>query len=118
MDFAQIMQDAAAESEGIIAQMQGMEQGAAGNFQFNGATFTGVFGQATIEEIPQPQGGYRRRAVLPLTVTKTQTDFLPVAKAKLIRLSPAITYTIDKFDANDPLVWVVLLVKVGEAGSP
>ncbi len=117
MSFATIISNAANESQGILAQMQGMGVSAAGNFQYNGQVGTGVFGPAIIAEIPQPGGGYRRRAQVPLSVTRDQS-FAFEAKTKLVRLSPsavfpAITYVIDSIDTHDPVVWTLILVKAG-----
>jgi hypothetical protein len=117
MSYATIMTNAANESQGILAQLQGMNESSEGNFQYNAKVGTGVFGSAVIVEIPQPGGGYRRRAQVPLTVTRDQA-FAFEAKTKLVRLSPsdkfpAITYVIDNIDVHDPLVWTLVLVKAG-----
>ena len=117
MSLATIISNAANESQGILAQMQGMARGAEGNFQYNAQVGTGTFGPAVIVEIPQPGGGYRRRAQVPLTVTRDQS-FAFEAKTKLVRLStsaalPSITYVIDNIDVHDPLVWTLILVKAG-----
>jgi hypothetical protein len=117
MSYATIMTTAATESQAILAQLQGMSPSAEGNFQYNAQVGTGTFGSAVIAEIPQPGGGYRRRAQLALTVTRDQA-FAFETKTKLVRLStsaqfPAITYVIDSIDTHDPLVWTLILVKAG-----
>ena len=117
MSYATIMTAAANESQTILAQLQGMAESSTGNFQYNAQEGVGVFGSAIIVEIPQPGGGYRRRAQVPLTVTRDQ-PFAFETKTKLVRLSPsaefpAITYVIDNVDTHDPLVWTLTLVKAG-----
>lgn len=117
MSFAGIIQSASVEAQGVLAQIQGMAQGASGNFLYNGQAGIGVFGQAQIVEAPQQMGGYRRRGEVPLTVTRDQ-EFNFEVKTKLVRLStssrfPSITYAIDKVDVHDPLIWTLTLVKQG-----
>jgi hypothetical protein len=94
-----------------------MADGADGNFLYGMEVGTGVFGGAQIVEIPQAGGGYRRRAQMNLTVTRSQTQFVFEPKTKLVRLAtgnmPAITYVIDSVDTNDPLAWVLVLVRAG-----
>jgi hypothetical protein len=94
-----------------------MASGAAGNFLYAMQVGTGVFGGATVVEIPQPGGGYRRRAQLNLSVTRAQTQFNFEAKTKIVRLAtgqmPAVTYVIDQIDVNDPLCWTLVLVRAG-----
>ena len=117
MNYAGIIRQAATESQRIIAEMQGMEDGAEGNFLYGMEVGTGVFGAAQIVETPQPGGGYRRRAQLNLTVTRSQTQFAFEPKTKLVRLAngnmPAITYVIDSVDTHDPVVWTLVLVRAG-----
>ena len=117
MSYATIMSTAATEAQSVLAQLQGMARSSSGNFQYNAQEGTGVFGSAVVVEIPQPGGGYRRRAQVPLTVTRDQA-FAFETKTKLVRLSPsaqfpALTYVIDSIDTHDPLVWVLTLVKAG-----
>lgn len=116
MSFASIISSASREAQGVLAQLQGMQQNAAGNFLYNGKIGTAVKGSAQVVEVPQPGGGYRRRAQLNWTVTRDQ-DFSFEAKAKIVGLAtgrlPAITYTIDFIDVHDPLIWTLTLVKAG-----
>lgn len=90
---------------------------AAGNFLYANEAGTGVFGSAVIAEIPQLDGGYRRRAQVPLSVTRAQ-GFEFEAKTKIIRtaggdIAQPITYVIDSIDTHDPLVWTLILVRTG-----
>lgn len=116
MSYATIVNAAAIEAQGLLAQMQGMTPNAAGNFQYAGKVGTAVFGSAQVVEIPLPDGGYRRRAQLIATVTRDQT-FAFEAKTKIVRLAMGnisnITYVIDFVDFNDPLVWTLTLVRFG-----
>jgi len=118
MSYATIIRNAATEAQGILAQMQGTTPAAPENFLYNGAEGTGVFGAPQVVEIPQPAGGYRRRAQLPLTVTRAQTQFAFEPKTKIVRLAvtnkPAVTYVIDFVDTHDPLIWTLILVRTGE----
>ena len=118
MNYADTISKAAEQAQDVIAKMQGMSDTAAGNFLYAMDTGTGVFGAAQIAEIPQPGGGYRRRAQLTLTVTRDQ-DFAFEARTKIVRLSsnarfPSITYVIDDIDTHDPLAWTLILVKAGQ----
>lgn len=115
MGYHSELQAAASEAQSILAQMQGMEAGAAGNFLFNGKPFVGVFGKPIVDEMPVPGGGYRRSVRLPLTVTHDQ-EFAPDRMKKITRIVPAPdqVYVIDSIDDHDPLVWELMLVKFGE----
>lgn len=117
MSYAAIIRTASVDSQKVLAEIQGMAVNAEGNFLYGMEVGTGVFGGAQVVEIPQPGGGYRRRAQLNLTVTRGQTQFAFEVKTKLVRLAtgnmPAITYVIDSIDVNDPLAWVLTLVRAG-----
>lgn len=116
MNYSAIMTSAADRAQGVLSKMQGATTAAPDNFLYAMETGVGVFGAAQIVEVPQPGGGYRRRAQLNLTVTRTQ-DFYFEPKTKLVRLAsgamPAITYIIDNVDTNDPLIWTLTLVRNG-----
>lgn len=119
MSLATIVRKASVEAQGLLAQIQGTSGPTVPNFLYGMETGIGVFGAATVVEVPQPSGGYRRRAQVPLTVTRDQS-FTFEPKTKIVRLStsvqfPAITYVIDFIDVHDPLIWTLILVKNGPA---
>ncbi len=117
MSYATILTNAATRAQKVLSQMQGATAAAPDNFLYAMETGVGVFGSAQVVDIPQPGGGYRRRAQLNLTVTRAQTQFVFETKTKLVRLAtgtmPAITYVIDFVDTHDPLVWTLTLVRNG-----
>ncbi len=118
MALSDEMQSATVEAQSNLAQIQGMAQGAEGNFLYNGQNGIGVFGHAQIAEIPQVGGGYKRRGEVPLTVSRDQ-EFNFVAKTRLVRLAnasgfPALSYVIDRIDPHGPFLWKLTLVKTGE----
>lgn len=108
------LQNSFAQAQSHLAQAQGMTAGSAGNFTYNGAAYSGVFGQPMIVDQPQNHGGYKRVATLTLTATRAQFASPPLAKARLTRTVPALTeYLIDAVDTHDPHHYVMQLVKVG-----
>jgi hypothetical protein len=76
--------------------------------------YTGTFGQPRVEEQMLAAGGYRRRTVLPLTLTRAQfaAGAAPVPKEKLTRPGLQETYLIDLVDTSDPLHYVLTLIKL------
>ncbi len=79
----------------------------------------GVYGTPFVREEPQEGGGYRRRVVLPYTVTRSQLEAPPDTKVRKwvhVRtdLTPNITYRVDTVDLHQPLNYVFFLVKLGE----
>lgn len=118
MSYASIIRAAADQAQSIIAKLQGMPDTGTANFQYGTEFGIGVFGAAQIVEVPQPSGGYRRRAQLNLSVTRTQTQFSFEPKTRLVRLAmgnaPSVTYVIDIVDTHDPLVWMLTIVRSGE----
>lgn len=118
MSLSGIVAGAAAESQSVLAQIQGMSATADGNFLYGMEVGVGVFGPPQIVEIPQPGGGYRRRAQLTLSVTRAQTQFSFEPKTKIMRLPngnlPLVTYVIDSVDTHDALSWVLVLVRSGQ----
>ncbi len=118
MALSDEIRSASSEAQSNLAQIQGMAQGADGNFVYNGQAGIGVFGAAQIAELPQAGGGYRRRGEVPLVVTRDQ-DFNFIPKTKITRLAnsegfPAITYVIDRIDPHGPFFWKITLVRTGE----
>jgi hypothetical protein len=107
-------QAAASEAQDILAQITGMAEGAAGNTQIAGTNqiVTGVYGRPEVDFIPQPGGGYRKRTILPLTITREQMPEPVKANTKLTRidLTPNVTYNVEKVDTQDPLVWTLTLI--------
>lgn len=78
-------------------------------------TFCGVFGPTRFEEIMMPGGGYRRRAILSLVVTRAQTTFQPKTKTTLLRKGNKTSYRVDSFDSDhDALNWILEIVKLGD----
>ena len=116
MSIATIVAAASVRAQNTLAQTQGMTPEDEGNFLYAMEVGIGVFGSPLVVEIPQGDGGYRRRVELPLTVTRDQ-EFNFEPKTKLVRLAsnnqPATTYTIDKVDIHDPLIWTLTLVRTG-----
>lgn len=113
--FAQV-QSGFTQAQSLLAQMSGLPATAAGNTLYQGATLTGVYGQPRIEERMLPGGGYRRRAVVPLSVTRGQLTAAPAPQATIVRtdLTPHIGYRIDDVDTHDPHHYRLTLVKLGE----
>jgi hypothetical protein len=109
------MQDAADEAQSTLAQLQGMASGGT-NLILNGAALVGVFGNPVVAETMNPGGGWRRRVELPLTITREQLGAAPEGRAQVTRTDSAgnPVYRIEAVDTNDPLHWVMTLVKVGE----
>jgi hypothetical protein len=114
MGFFSEMQAAAAEAEGILAEITGMGGDAAGNTLIAGQTvlIVGVYGRPQVDFIPQIAGGYRKRTAIPLTITRAQLTTAPAPNTKLTRidLSPPITYNVESVDTQDPLVWGLSLI--------
>mgnify|MGYP001607839790 CR=1 FL=1 len=115
MSYNSITTKAAIQAQSVLAQMQGMTRGGT-NFTNNGAAFVGVFGHPRLVEEMNPGGGYKRRVEVGLIMTRDQIDTPPASKGTVTRtdIEPHITYRIDTVDDNDPLVWVMVLVKIGE----
>lgn len=113
-EFTGILAAASLEAQSILSQLQG----ATGeNVLIAGENYIGVFGQAQVVNFPTASGGYKRRAQMPLTMTRAQFSSPPVAKtSRVLRLdvSPQIEYLVDVVDVNDPLVYTLILVKSGD----
>jgi len=112
--FAEI-QTAATEAQSTLAQMQGMPANGT-NVLYRGAEYVGTYGPPQVVEIMNPAGGYRKRFVVALTITRSQLTEAPDTKEQIIRtdIDPPLTYRIDTVDSSDVLHWVLALVKVGE----
>lgn len=76
--------------------------------------YTGVFGQPRPDEQMLAAGGYRRRTVCTLTLTRAQFTpaTAPVAKEKLVRPALQETWLIDLVDSSDSLHYVLTLLKL------
>jgi hypothetical protein len=112
--FSEI-QAAALEAQSTLAQLQGMTAGGS-NVLYRGTAYVGTFGPPQVVEIMNPAGGYRKRFVVTLTITRSQMEEAPDTKEQIIRtdIDPNLTYRIDTVDSSDVLHWVLALVKVGE----
>lgn len=100
-------------------QLQARAQGAAaaGNTTLaDGTVCRGVYGQPQVVEVPLVSGGFRRRAEVPLTLTRAQLDTPPVAQSTLTRtdITPNMAYRVEVVDTHDPFHYVLTLVRVGE----
>lgn len=86
------------------------------NSLYKGATFLGVYGVPQVDRQMLPSGGYRQRAMVPLTVTRDQFVAPPVSNCQWVRtdVSPEITYIINRVDLHDSYVYTLMLVRVGE----
>lgn len=111
------MQSAADRAQSITSQMQGARAGK--NTLINGAFYLLVYGAAQVTSELNAAGGEARRTLLTATATRDQFSAAPTPKTKLTRtdLSPTITYLIDHLDMNDPLVYTLVLEKVGKIGN-
>lgn len=116
MSLAAIMTAATKEAQSRLAEIGGAEQDA-DNSLYNGATYLAVYGQPIVQRNMLPSGGYRQRTIVPTTATRTQFDAPPKADLQWVRtdMAPQITYRIEKVDLHDPYVYVLTLVRVGEA---
>jgi hypothetical protein len=115
MSFFAQQQAAATEAQSILAQLQGMDASAAGNVLYGGANYFGTFGNPVVTEVMNAMGGYRKRTTIPLTMTRDQFTAAPKTQDQLARTDqvPAITYRIDSVDTDDPIHYVLELVRVG-----
>jgi hypothetical protein len=114
-NYAAQLLAAAADAQGILAQIQGMDASAAGNVLLNGATLVGVFGDPAASEAMNAGGGYRKRVETKLTITRAQLTAAPASQTQLVRtdLAAPITYRIAEVSQDDPLHYVLTLVRVG-----
>lgn len=112
------MQAAAAEAEGILAEITGKAASAAGNTLFAGQTVPvlGVYGRPVVTFDPQVGGGYRKRTIVPLTITRAQLAAEPQPNTRLTRidLTPPVAYNVQHVDTQDPLSWVITLVSLAK----
>jgi hypothetical protein len=115
MSFFAQQQAAATEAQSILAQLQGMDAGAVGNVLYGGANHFGTFGNPVVTEVMNAMGGYRKRTTIPLTMTRDQFTAAPKTQDQLARTdqTPPITYRIDNVDTDDPMHYVIELVRVG-----
>lgn len=100
-----------------LARLQGFDPTESEtNCLIAGAPYLGVFGSASVSDAISAAGGYRRVAMLPLTVTRAQLAAPPASKTKVVRtdISPTVEYLVDSVDIHDPHHYTLLLVKNGE----
>jgi hypothetical protein len=114
MSFFPEIQAAAAEAEENLAFIGGMSATATGNTLLAGQTvaLTGVYGRPSVEFVPLVTGGYRKRTVVRLSITRAQLAVPPGPNTKLTRidLSPHVTYNVEHLDTQDALHWVFTVV--------
>ena len=106
-----------ARAQRTLARLQGFDPTESEtNCLIAGVPYLGVFGSASVSDAISAAGGYRRVAMLPLTVTRSQLTEAPASKTKVIRtdISPQIEYLVDSVDVHDPHHYTLLLVKNGE----
>lgn len=123
MSYAQEMQDAAAEAQGILAQIQGMAATAAGNFIGpDGRPYTLVFRAADALEShaalsEMSSHGYGDKSLVIATATRDQftADPLGWRRQKATRLTPRAEVLILSVATDDPLHYVFNLVVRQEA---
>lgn len=115
MSYAQLLANAAKQSQGVLAELGGAQPGRK-NSLYNGESRLAVYGQPLVQNIMLPGGGYRQRTVLTVTATRAQFSLAPVAKEKWTRtdLRPAATYIIDWVDDKDATIYTLGLVRPGE----
>lgn len=100
-----------------LARLQGFDPTETeSNCLVAGAPYLGVFGAASVSDAISAAGGYRRVAMLSLTITRAQFTAAPASKAKVVRtdISPQVEYLVDSVDVHDPHHYTLLLVKNGE----
>lgn len=114
------MQSAATEAQSNLAQITGTPDPATPNVLYNGETYIGVFGLPSPMEFPNLGGGFRKKTVVRLTLTRTQFTKAPVSQETLTRtdLSIPLGYRIAIVDTHDPLHYVLTLVLVGPDSPP
>ena len=117
MSFYNTIAQAARDAQSTLAQLGGAVAGV-NNVLLAGTNTKciGVFGAAIMVNIPVAGGGYRQRAVVPLTITQDQLGAPPAAKSRIVRLdvSPPVTYIVDFVNAHGNLDYTLMLVKMGE----
>lgn len=112
---------AAQSAQSTLSQMAGATPNTAGNLYNTLINDTkvkcvGVYGDAQIQMVPQPGGGYRKRAVMQLSITQDQLETPPVEKSRVTRLdvTPPVTYIIDYVNTHGNLDYDLTLVRLGE----
>ncbi len=115
-DF-ELLQTTATEVQQQLAQMMGMEAGAAGNALYNGALLKGVWGHPRPVEIMNPAGGFRKLTLIDYTVTRDQftPPSAPLSQTVIMRtdITPSPTYEVAMVDTHDPLIYVLTARIVG-----
>ncbi len=121
MSFYDTINAAATSAQSTLSQMAGAEYDSRGrllNTLINDTKVKclGVYGDAQVQNIPQPGGGYRQRAVMQLSITQDQLAVAPVAKSRVTRLdvTPPVTYIIDFVNTHGNLDYDLTLVRLGE----
>lgn len=113
MGFASEIRSAAAASHLTLARLQGLADDGAGNLLFSGQAepVTGVFSRTTVQWIPQPGGGYRKKTSQVFSIVRTAMEKppLPNTKAARIDVSPAVHYAVEMVNTGNPLAWEVHL---------
>lgn len=109
MGLASEIQSATATAHRNLAKLQGLQDDAEGNVIFSGrsAPVVGVFSRATVQWIPQPGGGYRKKTSQVLSVARSEMETPAGPNTKLARvdLTPAAHYVIESVNTGNPLAW-------------
>lgn len=121
MSLLDTLNAAAASAQSTLAQLGGATFDSTGALKNTLIIDTkvkclGVYGQAILQNVPMPGGGYRQRAAVPLSITQDQLATPPLANARLTRLDvvPAVTYIIDYVNTHGNLSYDLMLVRLGE----
>lgn len=105
-----------ADAASVLAQLGGMDSTSEGNAMVDGYVYTGVFGPPQVDRQMLPSGGYRQRSVLQFTIMRDSVVVVPQANKLLVRidLPEQVTYRIERVSPQDPIHYILTLIKVGE----
>ncbi len=117
MSLLDTINAAATAAQSTLAQMAGAALGAANTLICDTKVkCIGVYGNANIVFIPQPGGGYRKLAEIPLSITQDQLAIAPAENSRITRLdvTPAVTYIVKRINTNGNLTYDLTIVRLGE----
>lgn len=115
MSYAAKIRNAAGQAQAVLAQTGGAEPGQK-NALYNGAEYLCVYGAPSVEREMLPNGGYRQRSVIMVAVTRAQFSAAPQVNTKWVRIdmTPQAPHTIVKVGTDDPYIYMLTLVKLGQ----
>jgi hypothetical protein len=112
------MQSYAAEAETYLGELQGMDPNSPGNTLMPGSDtpVKVLYGNSRVFFVALPGGGYRKRIETTATMTRAQGLPAPKEMTKIVRTdqTPHVTYVVDAVLTDDPLDFILTLVKHGE----